>query len=482
MNYKLAIGVFLVILFSQTVVYPINKTIKSDIKNGNLKKVQEYLKKYKTWVNILHWTKEEKELLFHATYYNQLEIVDFLLSEGVDVDYRNRNKETPLCRAVEKNFIEMAQLLIRSGADVDYRNRNKETPLYRAVEKNFIEMAQLLIRSGADVNAGGGYGGMTGVYFKITPLHIAAEKGYYPIVELLLNNKANVNVYNYKNLTPLHKAVEKGNYSIVELLLNNKADVDVYDSENYTPLHIAAGRSNSVKSSDRNEIIKLLLSHNAKVNTKSEEKYQYTPLHSAADKGRVHTVKLLVEHGADLYAKTKDGLIPPMCVLKESRSEIKNRLAILKYFVLECGVDGDLKNKNTGITSLYLVITAKDYDFAKYLIEKGAKVNMVDKSGDTLLHVAIYENRQIKMVNLLLENGVDINAKTKKGNTPLHFTVMLPYQVSEITLKLVELLVNNGADLNIKNIKGKTPYECAEYGLYTREVRALIDEWKEKKK
>jgi ankyrin repeat protein len=49
------------------------------------------------------------------------------------------------------------------------------------------------------------------------------------------------------------------------------------------------------------EIVKLLLEHGADVNAKTA--YE-TALHLAAEKGHLEIVKFLLEHGADVNAKT----------------------------------------------------------------------------------------------------------------------------------------------------------------------------------
>jgi ankyrin repeat protein len=61
-----------------------------------------------------------------------------------------------------------------------------------------------------------------------------------------------------------------------------------------TALHLAAGEGHL-------EIVKLLLEHGADVNAKTA--YE-TALHLAAGEGHLEIVKLLLEHGADVNAKT----------------------------------------------------------------------------------------------------------------------------------------------------------------------------------
>jgi len=56
---------------------------------------------------------------------------------------------------------------------------------------------------------------------------------------------------------------------------------------------------------------------------------------------------------------------------------------------------------------------------AKYLIEKGANVNLKNFAGYTALHWAAFTGRT-ETLPLLLEKGAEIDSRTEDGRTPLH--------------------------------------------------------------
>lgn len=56
---------------------------------------------------------------------------------------------------------------------------------------------------------------------------------------------------------------------------------------------------------------------------------------------------------------------------------------------------------------------------AKYLIDRGANVNMKNFHGFTALHWAAFAGRT-NMVPILVEAGADIESRTADGKTPLH--------------------------------------------------------------
>lgn len=74
------------------------------------------------------------------------------------------------------------------------------------------------------------------------------------------------------------------------------------------------------------------------------------------------------------------------------------------------------------------------FDNAKFLIDKGANINIQDDSGCTLLHHFIYKYRTssvyfsglklyVDFIEFLLENGSDIYLADKKGNTPYNIVI-----------------------------------------------------------
>ena len=59
-----------------------------------------------------------------------------------------------------------------------------------------------------------------------------------------------------------------------------------------------------------------------------------------------------------------------------------------------------------------------EVETAKFLIGKGANVNVQHKDGGTPLHGAAFLG-QVEIVKLLLENKAEVNVRNNKGETPL---------------------------------------------------------------
>jgi len=95
------------------------------------------------------------------------------------------------------------------------------------------------------------------------------------------------------------------------------------------------------------------------------------------------------------------------------------------------------------------IVYKDDIEAFNALIDAGADVNMQNKYGETLLHIAIRRDRR-EMVQKLLENNADINRADNPGWTPLMECVM------DDMPELCKILLDAGADKNIANARGAT--------------------------
>ena len=85
---------------------------------------------------------------------------------------------------------------------------------------------------------------------------------------------------------------------VVELLLSRGANKEHRNVSDYTPLSLAA-------SGGYVNIIKLLLSHGAEINSRTGSKLGISPLMLAAMNGHTQAVKLLLDMGSDINAQVR---------------------------------------------------------------------------------------------------------------------------------------------------------------------------------
>jgi ankyrin repeat protein len=130
-----------------------------------------------------------------------------------------------------------------------------------------------------------------------------------------------------------------------------------------------------------------------------------TPIMEAAFAGHLETVKLLLDHGADLSAKKNDG-------------ETVSTLGAAHKDIIDL-----FKN----VTALVEASTRGDVKAAQDLIAKGTPVNGLDMYGQSALMEAAW-NGKTEIVKLLLEKGSNPNIKKADGETPLSLATAQKHQ------------------------------------------------------
>ena len=80
-----------------------------------------------------------------------LELMDWLIAQGADINVKDEYDRTPLHYHAQVNDVERVTLLLEKGADIEAQDKYKNTPLHFA-EYN-AEVAQLFIQKGADIKA-----------------------------------------------------------------------------------------------------------------------------------------------------------------------------------------------------------------------------------------------------------------------------------------------------------------------------------------
>uniref|UniRef100_A0A3Q1FK36 Poly [ADP-ribose] polymerase n=1 Tax=Acanthochromis polyacanthus TaxID=80966 RepID=A0A3Q1FK36_9TELE len=226
---------------------------------------------------------------------------------------------TPLHFAAGYNRVSVVEYLLHHGADVHAKDKGGLVPLHNACSYGHYEVAELLVRHGASVNVAD--------LWKFTPLHEAAAKGKYEICKLLLKHGADPTKKNRDGNTPLD-LVKDGDTDIQDLLRGDAALLDAAkkgclarvqklcspdnincrdtQGRNSTPLHLAGNEKFLVF--HHVDIAALLIKYNTCVN--ATDKWAFTPLHEAAQKGRTQLCALLLAHGADPTMKNQEGQTP----------------------------------------------------------------------------------------------------------------------------------------------------------------------------
>uniref|UniRef100_A0A673MLY3 Ankyrin repeat and SOCS box protein 13-like n=1 Tax=Sinocyclocheilus rhinocerous TaxID=307959 RepID=A0A673MLY3_9TELE len=197
-------------------------------------------------------------------------------------------ERTEVHKAAYRGQVSELQSLIQSGASVNIVAVDSITPLHEAAARGQTQCVRLLLDAGAQVDARNVDGS--------TPLCEACSIGNFECVRLLLEYGAKVNpMLTSRTTSPLHEACMGGNADCVRLVIAKGASLEAYDLYYGTPLHVACANRHL-------ECVKVLLNAGVRVNA---TRLHETPLHHAAKSNNVDMIELLVEFGANIYARDK---------------------------------------------------------------------------------------------------------------------------------------------------------------------------------
>lgn len=92
------------------------------------------------------------EALEPVSSWDDVELVDYLLTHGADPNVTSESGQTPLREAVQFNRAEMTKLLLRAGAKPDTCDQNGMTALMLAPQSGSFELAKELIAAGSNLD------------------------------------------------------------------------------------------------------------------------------------------------------------------------------------------------------------------------------------------------------------------------------------------------------------------------------------------
>jgi len=121
-----------------------------------------------------------------------------------------------------------------------------------------------------------------------------------------------------------------------------------------------------------------------------------------------------------------------------------------------------------GFTPLGLACYFGQYEIARYLVLKGADVNLPSNNGFGVypLHSAVAGN-YTQIARMLIENNAQVNVKQQAGVTALHSAAQ------NGNIDLLILLLEHGADANVRMEGGKLPADVAREKGFLEIAEAL---------
>lgn len=204
-----------------------------------------------------------------------------------------------------------------------------------------------------------------------------------------------------------------------------------------------------------------------------------TPLQIASYKGFDDIVALLLEHGANMFVTTPEGVTLLHFAAGSSwqggRGDGLTTRKLLKVAVTDKRLDINAQAAD-GRTPLHMAVYSGTPHAVEQLLRHNADPSIRDVACQTPLHYTACKcNVQLSKLLMRYMTKESINTADENGDTALHFAVgrglHTPASFSLGRMDLVGLFINAGVQLDTLNNAGETPYDIA----VSRHRTALAD-------
>jgi ankyrin repeat protein len=363
--------------------------------------------------------------LMTAARVGNVEVLKSLLARGADVNaVEGRGGQTALMWAAAEGHAEAIRTLLESGAKVDTRSKSGLSAFLFAVREGRFEAVRALLASGIDVNdsikadgdkaAAAENGGVAGqrrmgpssAFRGMSALGVAIANAHFDLAVALLDAGANTND-DVIGWTPLHQLMftRRPNPEAVVYAVPLTARVDSL------------------------ALAKALLDHGADVNARMRREPCNTGgITDAGDARRVETpLQTFYLPCFDQFGNRNNmnriGATALLLAAKGADADMMEFLASHGADPLLPNVEGVtplMAASGVGIYKVGLSPGTNEEALAalKMALKLGGDVNTVDKNGDTALHGAAVRGSN-ELIQLLVERGAKLDVVNALGWTPL---------------------------------------------------------------
>ena len=302
-------------------------------------------------------------------------------------------ENTELVQAARQGDPATVRTLLQQRIDPNAIDGDGSTALHWASHHNDLELANLLLQAGANPNATNDLG--------VTPLWPACLNGSGPMVRRLLEAKANPNAALLLGETLVMTASRSGSAEVVQLLLAAGADPNARPKrKETTPCVFDPRRMCSVQAGGQSALMWAVAQKHHDV------------------------VKVLLEHGADVHARSHVYAVKKSADVPHPVPE--NQRAF----------------PQGGDTALIFAARLGDLVSTKLLVSAKANVNDADGWGMSAMALAAY-NDHTDVVEYLLEFGADPNLPSSEI-APLHAAILHRNE------RMVDALLAHGTDPELR--------------------------------
>jgi len=445
-------------------------------------------------------THDGRTYLFWAAARGNVEVIEYLISKGADVNIIDSHSATALSLAASngQQNTKVYDVLIKAGSDVKQKSQEGASLLLQAIasDKDFA-LTNYFIAKGLtlqDVDAAGNtafnYVARTGnidlmkklvekgVKYNSNAMILAAQGGRggatkIEVYQYLESLGIKPNAVNANGENVLHALARKPNQSaIISYFIAKGTDVNQADNDGNTPFMLAAGFN-------RDTATIALLAASVK-NINQANKKGITALALATRNNSTEVMQYLIARGANVNVIDKDGNNLAYYWLQSYNSQAfggkpeggrpeggRPEGGRPEGGRPEGAPNGGRQEggrpEETGARAD--AFTAK----MKLLQDKGFNIATPQKDGSTLYHLAINKN-DLGLLKRIEQLKVDVNQKNKEGLTPLLKAAMVAKDDT-----ILKYLLSIGAKKDSTTDFKETAYDLAKENEFLTKNKISVD-------
>lgn len=455
---------------------------------------------------ILHSTDNAgRTALFTAVEAAKINVVRWLLEQGVDVNFTDSFGLSAASTAIQANRPQTLQLLLESGASRQQTLRNGDNLLHYALRMGRDVMAERLIQAGVNINHrnADNWTPLDLAESQNTPRALAAlnqrnaeygpnwRAGRSPQdVQTVANRMAEADA---GHMTPEAKAIVNSNVALLrELIERNPQRLHSTLPDN-THLLILAVKHNHPETVQTLLDLGIVIDQPAIGGT--------TALHVASRRGLNDMVTLLLAEGANPQTRNvaeKDAIL---IALEEQQERVAQTLLDALLGAHNTARRADIQSQRVPVDDYLLAATRNNMGNAlQRLLPYTENQGAVDNQQRNALWFAAHQG-DASLIDKLLSAGVSARQTDKHGRTPFFMAVnsdclpcarrLLPHSdINQITntgntalilaagrgnAEITAWLLAQGADLEVRNERGNTAVMDAVTANHRQVVRLLLD-------